>query len=68
MRESSLRLVAPSNFFFVILELSLGVLMIDLFVVYVLNVEEAPVTTVDLGCLVVVVGDTVVFGAVVSLN
>ena len=52
MRESSLRLVAPSNFFssdpFVISELSLRVLMIDLLVVYVLDVEEAPVNTVDL--------------------
>ena len=52
MRESSLRLVAPSNFFssdpFVILELSLRVLMIDLLVVYVLNEEETPVITVDL--------------------
>ena len=52
MRESSLRLVAPSNFFssdpFVILKLSLRVLMIDLLVVYVLDGEEAPVTTVDL--------------------
>ena len=52
MRESSLRLVGPSNFFssdpFVILELSLRVLMIDLLVVYVLDGEEAPVTTVDL--------------------
>jgi hypothetical protein len=37
-------------------------------VVYVLNVEEEPVITVDLGCLVVVVGDTVVFEAAVSLN
>ena len=43
-----MRLVAPSNFFFVILELSLRVLMIDLLVVYVLDVEEAPVITVDL--------------------
>ena len=76
MRESSLRLVTPSNFFssdpFVILELSLRVLMIDLLVVYVLDGEEGPVTTVpiklNLGCLVVVVGDTVVFEAVVSLN
>ena len=46
--------------------------MIDLLVVYVLDGEEGPVTTVpiklNLGCLVVVVGDTVVFEAVVSLN
>jgi hypothetical protein len=41
--------------------------VIDLLVVYVLNVEEAPVTKVDLGCLVVV-GDTVVFAGVVSFN
>ena len=55
MSESSLRLVAPSNFFFspsdFFFEVSLAVvrvLMIDLLVVCVLNVDEVPVATVDL--------------------
>ena len=65
MSESSLRLVAPSSFFFspsdFFFEVSLAVvrvLMIDLLVVCVLNVDVVPVATVDLERMVVILGSS----------